>query len=134
MASAIDSGPNHLTGAVTGTLTYSNNLPPHGGGRFSLNATADYDYVTVPDASVLYPTGSFRLSAWAYPTGGQNSSGVGDAIVDKHQSFYSGDCIESYGLYYNASTGNFYAQICGSTNPSASNVVVASKDAYPLGQ
>jgi hypothetical protein len=134
VASAIDSGPNGLTGAVTGDLYYSNNRTPHGGGKFSLNATADYDYVAVPDTAALDPSGSFDLSAWAYPTGGQNPEGVGDAIADKHDTAQEGSCIVSYGIYYNASTGQFSATICGSSDPNAANVTVYSTDTYPLNE
>jgi hypothetical protein len=131
---AIDSGPNHLNGAVTGALTYSNDTPPSGGGKFSLNATADYDYVTVGDTAVLDPTASFTLSAWAMPTGGQNPDGVGDSIVNKHEAAGSGVCIISYSLSYNATTQQFFAEICNSANTNAPQVIVASTDVYPVGQ
>ena len=132
--SAIDSGPYGLTGTVTGGLTYSNNRTPRDGGPFSLNATGDYDYVTVPDNSALDPTGDFSLSAWAYPTGGQSSNGVGDSIADKHESPSTGNCIVAYGIYYSAWTNQFSAAICNSSDPSSPEIIVSSKDTYPLNQ
>jgi hypothetical protein len=129
---ATDSGPNSLNGVVTGDWYYSNNRTPHGGGKYSLNATADYDYAIVGDTAALDPTGSFNLSAWAYPTGGQNPDGVGDSIANKHDTAQVGTCIVSYGIYYNATTGQFSASVCGSSNPNAASAIVYSTDTYPL--
>jgi hypothetical protein len=129
--SALDSGPYGLDGSVTGDEYYSNVLPPQKGEHFSLDATAGDDYDTVPDNSVLDQTGSFQLSAWAYPTGGTNSQNAGDAIATKTITT-EGNCIISYGIYYNATTGLFSAATCSSSNVNDAETVVYSSDTYPL--
>jgi hypothetical protein len=125
-----DSGPNRLTGAGVGALTYSSDIPVRSAGLYSLNATRDFDYVTVPDAAALRPAGSFTLTAWVRPTGSQSDV---DAIVAKKTGVQVGTCLTSYGLSYAPASGKFLALICGSSNPNAPSTFVVSKDTYAKG-
>ena len=132
--SAVDSGPNHLKGTVTGPLTYGNIVPPRLGGPYSLNATGDYDYVTVTDNPLLDQTGNFTLSAWIMPTDVTSTEAPGESVVSKNIASGFGNCLASYGIYYTASTSQFSAVISGGLNTSTPCIGVSSADTFSSGQ
>lgn len=134
VVAAKDSGPNHLDAPVTGSLTYGGELPPHQGGKYSLDATADYDYAALADNPLLDLTGNFTVSAWVMPTGAPANADPGDYIVSKDLATGFGNCLVSYGIQYNASTGVFSANVSGSSDVNVPCVSATSADSFPLGQ
>jgi hypothetical protein len=134
VVTAKDSGPNHLDAPATGALTYSSELPPRQGGKFSLDATADYDYAGLPDNPLLDLTGNFTVSAWVMPTGSPANAAPGDYIVVKDLTTGFGNCLVSYGIGYDADTGSFSANISGSSDINVPCVSTSSAASFPLGQ
>lgn len=130
--SAVDSGPFGLTGAVTGALTYSNNVPK-GGGKFSLNATPDVDYIvlaqTQSNSALLNQTQNFMLSVFAEPTGGTTLDDIGDLIAGKLISNGSGSCLTTYAILYSAFTNKFVGGVCGADG---STRFMQSAHTFPL--
>ncbi|HWZ84339.1 MAG TPA: LamG-like jellyroll fold domain-containing protein [Terriglobales bacterium] len=116
VASAVDSSVNHLDGAVHGVLTYSSDVII-GGGKFSLNATADVDYVvlaqTAGNAPLLNQTQAFSLTVFAKPTGGTALDVIGDLIAGKLITNGSGECLTTYGIFYSQPLQSFVAGVCG---------------------
>lgn len=127
----LDSSANKLNGAPSGSLVYSADVPTNGG-RASLNAIADQDYVTVPDAPPLRPSGSFTITAWAKPTG-DNNGADGYTVLVKKTGVQVGTCISSYGFYYLASSQKFSGYLCTSSNPGAPPVELDTTNNFPLG-
>lgn len=134
VVTAIDSSKNQLDAAVTGPLTYSSEIPPRQGGKYSLDATGDYDYAGVADNPLLDLAGDFTLSAWVMPTGSHAGASPGDYIVIKDLATGFGNCLVSYGLGYDASSGVFSANISGSSDTAVPCVSAVSADTFPLGQ
>jgi hypothetical protein len=115
VATAVDSGPNHLNGVVTGPLTYSSLVAPKGG-TFSLNATGDVDYITLAQTSanqaLLNPTLGLTLSALAYPTGGTTMDSVGDLVAGKLADYETGSCDTTYGIWWTSTSQHFVGGVC----------------------
>lgn len=133
VATAVDSGPFGFNGTVTGDLTYSSDVA-QGGKPFSLNATADVDYIVLPqtpaNAPYLNQTKNFTLSAFAMPTGGTNTDAAGDLIAAKIFSNGSGPCLTTYALFYASSSHKFSGGVCG---PNETIQFVTSADTFPTG-
>jgi hypothetical protein len=132
VASAVDSGPFGFNGTVTGDLTYSSDVV-QGGKPFSLNATADVDYIVLPqtqaNAGYLNQVKNFTLSAFAMPTGGTDTDHFGDLIAGKIISNGSGTCLSTYGIYYASSLQKFVGGVCESGNV----FFITTTDTFPLG-
>jgi len=133
VASAIDSDQFGFTGIVTGNLTYSNNFTA-GGKPFSLNATSDVDYITLPqnkqNARYLDQNQNFTLSVDAMPTGGTDNDQYGDLIAGKIISNGDGNCLTTYAIFYASSTQKFVGGVCGADG---STQYIFSADTFPLG-
>ncbi|MBI3477419.1 MAG: hypothetical protein HY010_16940 [Acidobacteria bacterium] len=129
---ATDSGPFHLDGTVHGALTYSSNVTK-GGGKFSLNASPDVDYVvlaqTAGNAPLLNQVQSFTLSALAMPTGGTTLDAFGDLVAGKMITNGSGACLVTYSITYSLPLQKFVGGVCGADG---SIQFVTSLDTFPI--
>ena len=81
-AFAEDSSGHHRDGLVTGSATFSSELAPLDGNRFSMHATgAPNDGVTINDAAPFWMTGAFSLALWVQlPSAGGTAHFAGKRV------------------------------------------------------
>ena len=136
VSTANDSSPNDLDSTDLSGVEYTDNTPgTTDAGDFALDASGDYDYIEVADASDLRPSGNFTLEAYVRPNspyGGD--SRTGHTIVTK-KSAEEGSAINSYSLGYNQDDGIFYGSIdTSSSNSATGGFGVVSKEGYDGGK
>mgnify|MGYP001218872191 CR=1 FL=1 len=128
IASLVDSGPNGLNGTTFG-LKYSNAVAP-GGGSFAADASGDFNYASVADSVKLHLQ-NFNLSLLFNPTGSSfdpSGNHAGNLVTKKWGEV--GNYLDSYGLYYNSTTGKVSGDIAFG---GGAGLFVVSTDSFAVG-
>jgi hypothetical protein len=111
LVTAVDSGPNGLDGTPGGSLSYTSDVAMTAdSGDFALDATGDYNYVIVADATPLRLTDDFTVETYVLPDNTTtNPSADPHYVLMKRHKPANGTFLVSYGLIYDQTSGFFRA-------------------------
>lgn len=109
----VDSGPNHLNGAITG-LKYQS--PGPGGGLSAADARGDSNYAAVGSNAAMNVQ-EFTLSVDAFVTGNGFGNPGGEVdLVAKHYLFTNCNVCDSWGVGFDSQTNHFKGHIAQTFN------------------
>ena len=112
-----DSGPNGLNGTSLGTkpLKYTSNVAPFPStGGFALDASGDYNFVSVPHSDKMIVQGGLTVETFVRPNSpydGAGSGYYGDTVVAKQNTLNSGYHLSAWEIEYSQDKGIFSCHI-----------------------